>query len=313
MNYTLLDKKFSAELALICRHVVKANEIARSIRGKGFREDEVEVKSGWDLVTKGDLAAQEHILFQLQNMFGGSRCRAEEYTPGFNDFVLADAELHLQSSFPNVFGIDPIDGTEEFYLEGTEWSTAVYWMKHGEFYAGVTYAPDVLGGFLCVAEKGRGTLCLENKGLRGRAGRIRELSVAQRTLKHPPLPFVRHGVSLTRDDKFSKFFYTLNKRVAPKSITSCALAMAYVAAGKIHGFVHTPLPSYDWGPGVTPILEAGGTIQFYQIVQDRVELLDKPDLVNPTGFVAGHPDIVPWVVAMLVKYYGQTSVSAASR
>ncbi len=327
-NLKLINQRFSREITELSRGSFFAGQVAldaRAVQGVGFGK----VK-GWcspyDWVTDGDLRSQQRYLQHLIAQFPYSKFLAEE-DEGMNQFtsvLLQQDSLEELYQLRHCWIIDPVDGTEEFYIGCAEWAVSGAWMSEGYLRGGAVYIPDINGGILCVGEIGKGMIFFEHGSSTPCEGKIRPvdslwldyLGTALPGKNHPDharlkFPFIRHGVSLTIEPAYASFLYRFAERAAPKSIVSCAVGLAYVAMGKIQAFVHRPLPWYDLAGGVALIEAAIQTdgrrldakVQYYQITQKGIELLSKPNLFGETGVIAGSLPVVDWLTDLLVELY----------
>ncbi len=147
------------------------------------------------------------------------------------------------------FIIDPIDGTTNFMHSLATFAINVALERKGEIVASVTYNP--ITDELFTAEKGTGAF-LNNKRLRvAKRADIHETlisyEVPHRGGKELPLSRAEIGV-------------LQGKVVGIRSFGSAALALCYVAAGRIDAFICRDLSQWDIAAGILLVREAGGFV-----------------------------------------------------
>jgi len=115
------------------------------------------------------------------------------------------------------------------------------------------------------------------------------------------------GVGLDYLSDYNRFVNHMTHVVLMnKSVGSCALGLAAVAAGRADALVQPAQRPYDWFAGYPLVEEAGGKVQFYHYRDGAIVALDKPDLPSymnrlETAFIAGRPDMVDWLFELLVR------------
>ncbi len=201
-----------------------------------FREPQVVASKGdRNPVTATDLDAERTILAVLTAEFPGHAILSEESHPD----TRTDDWLWV---------IDPLDGTRN-YLSGIPFFCVNIALAHGgEVLLGVTHDPVHNETF--AADRGRGATC---------NGRPIAASLA------PTVAESVVGVDLGYVDVRARRMLELVEGVWPRlqavRITgSSALALAYVAAGRLDLYVHHYLYPWDFAAGLALIPEAGGQV-----------------------------------------------------
>jgi myo-inositol-1(or 4)-monophosphatase len=188
-----------------------------------------------DLVTDGDLAAQQAVCEEISRAFPGYEIVSEEGT------------------FPGSMGelrwvVDPIDGTTNYYHGVPFFAVSVAFCAGDEPLAGAVYDPvrhELFTGVL-----GNGAYL---NGARIEAPCLRGLEE------------VVFGVGLSYSSGEMGEFLQLAARVAPlcscvRSLGSAALALSYIACGRMDCYLHPNLAIWDAAAGVLILREAGGLI-----------------------------------------------------
>jgi myo-inositol-1(or 4)-monophosphatase len=195
---------------------------------------------------------------------------------GPQDYVLAsDAEveslvrLRLAEAFPedSFFGeeeggsfgraagagswvVDPIDGTANFARGIPHWCVSLAYVRDGEALIGVIHDP--VHGQLFSAARGRGAT------LDGALIRVSGLAdIAQATIEAGWSPRVPLGSYVGVVERLKK------AGAAVRRSGSGALALAYVAAGRMEAYVELHMNAWDALAGLVLVEEAGGFVSDY--------------------------------------------------
>lgn len=271
---------------------------------------EVNLKSGDEgeravqLVTRGDKWAQSRICLSLLGKFPEARFIIEEKMEGFQVDTIQRDNLSLVHEADLVFIVDPIDGTNQFYPGLWEWSVSIGVMVKGKHIGGVIFAPAVLGGALIVGERGRGVFLAEKGGFE--VGRV-FITSPEKEKK-----VLYTGAGLAFLPNYNGFTNAAARELPVfKSVGSCALGLAFVAAGRINAMIQPAQRPYDWGAGYPLVEEAGGEFRFYHYRDGNIVLLDGPDFLSydpgglRTAFMAGDPKMVDWLFELLLQNWGK--------
>ena len=223
----------SALLNVMVTACIKAGrDLARDI---GELENlQVSRKGPGNFVTAADLKAEKTI-----------RAELNKKRPGYN-FIMEESG-RVDAGSAHTWILDPIDGTANFTHGHPFFAISLALETDGQLQAGVIYNPATEELF--TAERGRGAFLND-----------RRIRVAARTalddcliVADPPyLSKPGHGEALLRQRE-------LMSRVAGiRALGSAALALCYVAAGRMDGYIDTGLSSWDVAAGLLVLREAGG-------------------------------------------------------
>ncbi|WOF74968.1 inositol monophosphatase family protein [Parvibaculaceae bacterium PLY_AMNH_Bact1] len=219
--------------------VQAARKAARTL-SRDFGEVEnlqVSVKGPGDFVSAADLRAEETLREEL------TRAR-----PGYG-FLLEESGTIEGTDKSHRWIIDPLDGTTNFLHGIPLFAINIALEREGEIIAGLTYNP--ISDELFWAEKGKGAF-VNDKRLRVAARR--DLSQAVVCTGIPHIGGKSHAV-------FSQELATIMPQVAGVRRTgSCAIDMAFVAAGRFDAYWERGLNAWDLAAGIILVREAGGTI-----------------------------------------------------
>ena len=195
---------------------------------------QVSRKGPGDFVTAADLKAEKTIRSELNKK-----------RPGYN-FIMEESG-RVDAGSQHTWVLDPIDGTANFTHGHPHFAISLALETDGQLQAGVIYAPATEELF--TAERGRGAF-LNDRRIRvaGRSALDDCLVVAE----IPHLSKAGHGDALKRQRE-------LMSRVAGiRAMGSAALALAYVASGRMDAYIDHGLSSWDVAAGLLLLREAGG-------------------------------------------------------
>ena len=213
-----------------------AHDAGALLRARVTTETDYTLKSSaHDLVTDTDREAEALIVERLTDAFPDHGVVAEE-----------ESAVQLDARFRWV--IDPIDGTTNFAHGIPFFSVSIALEDEGTPVLGVLYDP--MHGEMFTSEKGQGAY------LNGRPMRVSAVEKLQRAVfatGFPHTPDLRQ-VNLRNFERFVPITQGLRR------FGSAALALAYVAAGRLDGYWDLDLNRWDLAAGVLLVSEAGGRI-----------------------------------------------------
>ncbi len=219
--------------------VQAARKAARSlIRDFGEVEHlQVSVKGPGDFVSAADLRVEE----TLREELGRAR-------PGYG-FLLEESGEIAGTDKSHRWIIDPLDGTTNFLHGIPLFAINIALEREGEIIAGLTYNP--ISDELFWAEKGKGAF-VNDRRLRVAARRDLSQSVVCTGIPH--IGWKNHGI-------FSRQLAEIMPQVAGVRRTgSCAIDLAFVAAGRFDAYWESGLNPWDLAAGIILVREAGGTV-----------------------------------------------------
>jgi myo-inositol-1(or 4)-monophosphatase len=178
--------------------------------------------------------------------------------------------------------IDPIDGTANFVRGIPHWCVVIACTKDGLPVVGAIHDPST--GELFQAAKGAGAFVNGRRLKAAQGGSLRDGSVAT-------------GVSGRTDP--AKASTLVHEVLAPGGMffrsASGALMLAYVASGRLLGYVEDHMNSWDCFAALLMVEEAGGRI----LPLDAGRALE-----NGTRVVAGGPNIYPTLDGITTRVFG---------
>ena len=224
--------------------------------------DSVTAKAGTaNFVTDFDVRVQEFLLSGAKEIFPDAVFIAEEQE---NDVAQMTAE--------HCFIIDPIDGTTNFICDYHHSAISLALLERGEAVFGAVYDPYL--GEMFSAERGRGAFC------NGKPIRVSSRPIDRALVMFGTSPYSKdvHGdLTFAMCKKFFMPCADLRRS------GSCALDLAYLAAGRIDIFFEYRTFPWDIMAGVLLIREAGGIIT---AIDGAPICLD-----GPTTVLAGSPSV----------------------
>ena len=188
-----------------------------------------------DLVTASDRKSEEIIFKIIRDRYPTHRILSEESPP-----IETDSEYR--------WVVDPIDGTTNFAHKIPLFCVSIGLEKNDELIAGVLYDP--MRDELFSAARGTGAY-LNNTKIS-----VSSASTLKRSVVMAGFPYKEKAL----DDYMQMFRSTSQQCQGLRRLGSAALALAYVAAGRIDGFWTLNINYWDVAAGLMLIEEAGGVI-----------------------------------------------------
>jgi myo-inositol-1(or 4)-monophosphatase len=219
---------------------------------------QIEMKGPQDFVSNADRAVEQLIVQRLSAAFPTDSFLGEE---GGRDKA-DDLGMAL-------WVIDPIDGTANFIRGRAEWCVSIGFLLEGRPAIGVIYHPG--SDELFSAAAGRGARCNGTPIRASERSSIGDATIAfEYSLKTRPHDFLDPlGRILSHGGEFRRN-------------GSAALSLAYVADGRLDGFVELHIYSWDILAGMVLVAEAGGwTSDFF----------GEGDVATGRSFIAAAPGI----------------------
>lgn len=222
------------------------------------------LKGPGDFVTETDQAAENAIVEVLRQAFPHHAILAEE------------SGASGQSDYEWV--IDPIDGTSNFIHGYPHYAVSIALRVKGAVQQALVYNPAT--NDLFTASRGEGAY-LNNRRIR----------VSKRTKPHELLIGLAFPSGKTDEtDQIRKKIIALTENTAGvRKSGSAVLDLAYVACGRLDGYLCFGLKPWDLASGVLLVSEAGGLMTD---PQGNGEFFETGDAV------AGNPKVLPFLLAL---------------
>ena len=229
----------------------------------------IESKGHQDLVSNADRDVETFIRGEIAHAFPDDGIFGEEHAP-------------VEGTSGHVWVIDPIDGTANFVRGIPAWCVVLACSDNGVTEIGVICEPS--SGETFWAERGKGAFV---NGKPIRASRSRSLSEGSVATGYAARQDAAAIIRLITDLIADGGMFFRN--------ASGALMLAYVAAGRLLGYIEEHMNSWDCIAGLLMIEEAGGTI----LQPDPATAIE-----NGTGIIAGGPRVYPQLEAIARKSFG---------
>lgn len=236
------DSSLDDLLTVATRAVLEAGELVRT---KSAEPRQISQKGFRDLVTDTDYASQQLIVDLIQSHFPN------------HGFLVEEEGLHLPTSGPIVWVIDPVDGTTNFSrkvpiycisIAAISWPASSSKQDEPQVLVGVIY--DSNRNELFRASAGKGAF-LNGHRIEVSSTDALEDAIISVDWSHDPL---KRQITLDLIQQIAHDVQTL------RAIGSAALALAWVAAGRLDAYFNLNLKPWDVAAGKLLIEEAGGKL-----------------------------------------------------
>lgn len=216
----------------------KAGELARELFAK--RDSLiVENKGAQNFVSRADRAVEDFIAGKLAAAFPGDAFLGEESSASFH------------GSPEHVWVVDPIDGTHNFLRGLRYYCVSIAYVEQGKTEIGVIYDPEHDEMFY--ARRGDGAW-------RHHAGEQGRIAVSACAALKEALLGIGHHDRFPEPRHLALRHALMDAGAATRNLGSGALQLAYVAAGRLDGFVELSLNAWDALAGLLLVEEAGGYV-----------------------------------------------------
>lgn len=215
---------------------IQAAQAAARILRRGFgRTHRISRKGLVDLVTEQDRRSEEAIVQTIQSAFPNHAILAEER-----------GVAGVPSRYRWI--VDPLDGTTNYAHGYPIFCVSIAFERDGQVDVGVIVDP--LRQEIFVAERGQGTT------INGRPAHVSRTTQLIASLLETGFPYERSRVGIA----LAQFEYLAYAAQGLRRAGAAALALAYVAIGRLDGFWEATLSPWDHAAGALLIQEAGGIV-----------------------------------------------------
>ena len=194
-----------------------------------------------DYVTEVDVAVQQYIQAQLEQKYPQIQFLSEEKD---NDEIDMNGRVWI---------LDPVDGTTNLIHDYHASVISLALMEQGTVVLGMIYDPYMKELFL--AEKGKGSFCNGQPVSVSRAETMEQCLIAIGTS-----PYYKQ----LAEKNFELFRAIFNDSQDIRRSGSAARDLAYVACGRLDGYLEKKLKIWDYAAGMLLVREAGGCVRDYQ-------------------------------------------------
>lgn len=255
-----LDERYEFGAALIEEAAALALDFNR-------RLDTLTIKSKGtqDVVSEADVEVEKLIRERIATRFPEDAFFGEE--SGLTDVEGAR----------DIWVVDPIDGTQPFLCDLSSWCVSIGHARDGVLDMGFLAAP------------GRDEIFVGRHG-HGATLNGKPIGVSSSTSLDDGLLSIGMSPRITADEILPMFEQLLREGVVYYREGSGALSLAYVAAGRLIGYIEAHLNSWDGAAGVAIVEAAGGRVN---------EWFSMDTLLTGAPIVAAPPALYPALEAVL--------------
>jgi len=233
-----------------------AGEILQSFIG---HEMDIQHKGRTDLITKADKSSEDFLIQTIRKTFPDHAINTEE-------------SGELDGNHDHQWFIDPLDGTLNYAHGVPFYCVSVAYAFQGELALGVVYDPTREECFY--AERGHGA------ELNGQPIQVSNFEDLIDCMLFTGFPNNKWGSPTDNTNNFLSFSQVSQ---TVRRLGSAALAIAYVAAGRLDGFWEIEINQWDVAAGGLIAKEAGGVV---------TNIYGDPDFLHkPVNVVCANPTI----------------------
>ena len=236
----------------VCGIARQAGAYIREERSK-FSLESVERKHAHDYVSYVDKGSEQLIVAALKELLPEAGFITEE---GTADFV----PPYPRTPVPSLFWVvDPLDGTTNFIHQYAPYAVSIALLQGREVLIGVVY--EICADECFYAWKGGGAFVSRSEKCGVRSERLHVSSQKiQDALLCLQLPYNSDAYKPTIKRLIDTFYGNVG---SIRMCGSAAMALCYVAAGRLDGYAEQYIGQWDYMAGSLIVMEAGGTVTDY--------------------------------------------------
>lgn len=243
----------------VCEIAREAGAYIREEREK-FSLESVERKHAHDYVSYVDKGSEQRIVSALRKLLPEAGFITEEGT------TKGDETSNLKSQTLNLtWVVDPLDGTTNFIHRYAPYAVSIALLKGKDIQLGVVY--EICSDECFFAWQGGGAYV----EVRGKMEEVRceRLRVSNQKIQDAllcvQLPYNSDAYKPVVKHLIDKLYGTVG---SIRMCGSAAMALCYVAAGRLDGYVEKYIGQWDFMAGALIVKEAGGTVTNYEGSED---------------------------------------------
>jgi len=239
---------------LVCAIAREAGSYIRKERA-AFSLDKVERKHAHDYVSYVDKGSEKLIVSRLREVLPEAGFITEEGT------TKDDASAVNHQSSDVFWVVDPLDGTTNFIHGFAPYAVSIALCKGREIMIGVVY--EIVGDECFYAWKGGGAY-LEVRGERSEVRNEKRLEVSKSTINDALLCLQLPYNSDAYKPVITRLIQHYYGQVGSiRMIGSAAIALCYVAAGRLDAYAERYIGQWDYMAGALIVMEAKGSVTNY--------------------------------------------------
>lgn len=243
----------------VCEIAREAGAYIREERRK-FSLESVERKHSHDYVSYVDKGSEQRIVSALRKLLPEAGFITEEGT------TKSDETSNLKSQTLNLtWVVDPLDGTTNFIHRYAPYAVSIALLQGKEILIGVVY--EICSDECFFAWQGGGAYV----EVRGKMEEVRceRLRVSNQKIQDAllcvQLPYNSDAYKPVVKHLIDKLYGNVG---SIRMCGSAAMALCYVAAGRLDGYVEKYIGQWDFMAGALIVKEAGGTVTNYEGSED---------------------------------------------
>ena len=243
----------------VCEIAREAGAYIREERRK-FSLESVERKHAHDYVSYVDKGSEQRIVSSLRKLLPEAGFITEEGT------TKVDNTSDLNSQTSNLtWVVDPLDGTTNFIHQYAPYAVSIALLKGKEIQLGVVY--EICNDECFFAWKDGGAQ-FEMRNEEGELKNVR-LQVSSQKIQDAllcvQLPYNSEAYKPVVKHLIDQLYGNVG---SIRMCGSAAMALCYVAAGRLDGYVEKYIGQWDFMAGALIVKEAGGTVTNYEGSED---------------------------------------------
>lgn len=273
----------------VCVIAKQAGEFIRQERLR-FRQEEVERKHAHDYVSYVDKQSEQFIVTSLRKLLPEAGFITEEGLAGY-------------SNEQYCWVVDPLDGTTNFVHNYAPYAVSIALIKGNEILLGIVYEVCADECFFSWKDGGswliKGDLipASEDGSPIDLCSHAQRLQVSSQPLSDALVCFQLPYNSGAYNPIIRRLIASMYGRVASiRMIGSAAMALCYVAAGRLDAYAEKYIGRWDYMAGALLVQEAGGQVTTYD---GMASFMQGDNVVATNGFI--HRSIVD-AVQMALRY-----------
>ena len=258
-----MEKDLQKLTFAVCDIARQAGAYIREERKK-FSLERVERKHAHDYVSYVDKGSEQLIVAALKELLPEAGFITEEGTAsgisqGDGSFVTS--QISQKNRLPVRWVVDPLDGTTNFIHQYPPYAVSIALLQGKEILIGVVY--EICADECFFAWKGGGAYVLiDNEQLIIDNSKPLHVSTQkiQDALLCLQLPYNSDAYKPTIQRLIDSFYGRVG---SIRMCGSAAMALCYVAAGRLDGYAEQYIGQWDFMAGSLIVMEAGGTVTDY--------------------------------------------------
>lgn len=233
----------------VCEIARRAGAYIREERPK-FSRESVERKHAHDYVSYVDKGSERLIVAALKELLPEAGFITEEGTAQ-GDSPSAFGKTNTAGTVPLCWVVDPLDGTTNFIHRYAPYAVSIALLQGKEILIGVVY--EICADECFYAWKGGGAFADGNR-LHVSGQKIQDALLCLQ------LPYNSEAYKPVIKRLIDKFYGNVG---SIRACGSAAMALCYVAAGRLDGYAEQYIGQWDYMAGSLIVMEAGGTVTDY--------------------------------------------------